>query len=186
MTHVGSRMANPPTFVELGAQVAVQDALLDQAKRFGARAYLSPGYDSGHWVGDEQYDGSLNGRIRGILVPRRVWTTSLDLLKQTVAVADETGLPMATHAAFSIIEFHEIVATYMMTPIELMDSIGMLRPTLAVGHCNFISDNPSMNYAVKNDLKLLGRTGTSISHCAINIARRGRALDRGKNTSMPA
>ena len=190
------------TFVELGAQVAVQDALLEQAKRFGARAYLSPGYDSGHWVGDEhgrldrihdeqrgltgfkvatdwikRHDGSLNGRIRGILVPRRVWTTSLDLLKQTVAVADETGLPMATHAAFSIIEFHEIVATYMMTPIELMDSIGMLRPTLAVGHCNFISDNPSMNYAVKNDLKLLGQTGTSISHCAINIARRGRALD---------
>ena len=81
MTHVGSRMANPPTFVELGAQVAVQDALLDQAKRFGARAYLSPGYDFGHWVGDEQHDGSLNGRIRGILVPRRVWTTSLDLLK---------------------------------------------------------------------------------------------------------
>jgi cytosine/adenosine deaminase-related metal-dependent hydrolase len=52
-----------------------------------------------------------------------------------------------------------------------------LRPTLAVGHCNFISDNPGMNYAVKNDLKLLGQNGTSISHCAINIARRGRALD---------
>ena len=68
----------------------------------------------------------------------------------------------------------------MMTPIELLDSIGMLRPTLAIGHCNFISDNPNMNYAVKDDLKLLGRSGTSISHCAINIARRGRILDSWK------
>jgi 5-methylthioadenosine/S-adenosylhomocysteine deaminase len=194
------------TFAELGAQVMVQDALLEQVKRFGARAYLSPGYDSGHWVGDEQgrlerihdeqrgitgfkvatewikqHDGSVGGRIRGILVPRRVWTTTIDLLKKTVTVADETGLPMATHAAFSIIEFHEIVAQYTMTPIELLDSIGMLRPTLAIGHCNFISDNPNMNYAVKNDLKLLGQTGTSISHCAINIARRGRALDSWKS-----
>jgi len=32
------------TFAELGAQVAVQDALLEQVKRFGSRAYLSPGY----------------------------------------------------------------------------------------------------------------------------------------------
>jgi 5-methylthioadenosine/S-adenosylhomocysteine deaminase len=193
------------TFVELGAQVTVQDALLEQVARFGSRAYLSPGYDSGHWVGDElgrlqrihdeqrgisgfklalewieRNDGALNGRVRGILVPRRVWTTTLDLLKQTVAFADRTGLPIATHAAFSVIEFHEIVAQYTMTPIELMDSIGMLRPTLAVGHCNFISDNPNMNYLVKQDLKLLGRSGTSISHCAINIARRGRMLNNWK------
>ena len=78
------------TFVELGAQVAVQDALLEQVKRFGSRAYLSPGYDCGHWVGDEhgrlerihdeqrgisgfkiandwiaRHDGALDGRIRG-------------------------------------------------------------------------------------------------------------------------
>ncbi len=193
------------TFAELGAQVTVQDALLEQVKRFGARAYLSPGYDSGHWVCDElgrlerihdeqrgisgfkvaldwieKNDGALNGRVRGILVPRRVWTTTLDLLKKTVEVADRTGLPIATHAAFSVIEFHEIVAQYMMTPIELMDSIGMLRPTLAIGHCNFISDNGNMNYAVKQDLKLLGQSGTSVSHCAINIARRGRMLNSWK------
>lgn len=193
------------TFAELGAQVTVQDALLEQVKRFGARAYLSPGYDSGHWVCDElgrlerihdeqrgfsgfkvaldwieKNDGALNGRVRGILVPRRVWTTTLDLLKKTVEVADRTGLPIATHAAFSVIEFHEIVAQYMMTPIELLDSIGMLRPTLAIGHCNFISDNGNMNYAVKQDLKLLGQSGTSVSHCAINIARRGRMLNSWK------
>ena len=113
-------------------------------------------------------------------MPRRVQTTTLDLLKRTVEVANQTGLPIATHAAFSIIEFHEIVAQYAMTPVELLDSIGMLRPTLAIGHCNFISDNANMNYPAKRDLELLGRSGTSISHCAINIARRARTLDNWK------
>ncbi|GAA4326377.1 amidohydrolase family protein [Pigmentiphaga soli] len=196
------------TFVELGAQVAVQDALMEQVERFGSRAYLSPGYDCGHWVGDEQgrlerindeergvsgmkvalewierNDGALDGRIRGILVPRRLQTTSLDLMKQTVEIADHTGLPIATHAAFSVIEFHEIVAQHMMTPIELLDSIGMLRPTLNIGHCNYISDNPNMNYSSHRDLELLGRAGTSISHCPINIARRARTLDNWKKYS---
>ena len=54
-------------------------------------------------------------------------------------------------------------------------------PTRFYEDPNFISDNPNMNYAVKNDLKLLGQAGTSISHCAINIARRGRALDSWKS-----
>ena len=78
---------------------------LKQVKRFGSRAYLAPGYDSGRWVGDElgrlerihdeqrgidglkiamdwieRNDGALGGRIRGLLVPRRSrprpWTCS--------------------------------------------------------------------------------------------------------------
>ena len=139
------------TFVELGAQVAVQDALLEQIKKLGSRAYLAPGYDSGHWVGDdegrlvrlhdeergvkgfeialawiERHDGELGGQVKGLLVPRRVQTTTLELLKRTVDVANETGLPIATHAAFSIIEFHENVAQYSMTPIELLNSVGLL------------------------------------------------------------
>ena len=67
-----------------------------------------------------------------------------------------------------------------MTPIELLDAIGMLRPTMKIGHCNFISDNPNMNYPASATSKLLGRTKTSISHCPINIARRGRVLDNWK------
>src|SRR5262245_32470531 len=42
------------TFVEFGSQLAVQDALLREVERLGARAYLAPGYDCGRWVGDEK------------------------------------------------------------------------------------------------------------------------------------
>jgi 5-methylthioadenosine/S-adenosylhomocysteine deaminase len=64
-----------------------------------------------------------------------------------------------------------------MTPVELLDSIGMLRPTLNIGHGNFIADNPNLNYAAGRDLELMGRAGVSVSHCPINIARRARVLD---------
>src|SRR5207245_565985 len=95
------------TFVEFGSQLAVQDALLNEVARLGARAYLAPGYDCGRWVGDEKgrlkrvrddklgldgldlavawiekNDGAAGGRVRGILVPREVETSSLELLRR--------------------------------------------------------------------------------------------------------
>ena len=204
------------TFIEYGSQLSVQLALLEEVERLGTRAYLGPGYDCGRWVSDEigrlkrvrndqrgldglkiamefidKHDNTVEGRIRGILVPREVETSSREVLERTTKVADETGLPMATHAAYSVIEFHDVVQEHMMTPIELLDEIGMLRPTLNIGHGNFIADNPNLNYAVKRDLELMGSSGASVSHCPINIARRARSLnnwrkyqDAGVNISI--
>ncbi|GLK78930.1 chlorohydrolase family protein [Methylopila turkensis] len=193
------------TFVEFGSQLKVQDALLAEVTRLGTRAYLAPGFDCGRWVGDERgrlkrtrddrlgldglktaldwiaaHDGDADGRVRGILVPREVETASVELLRRTREEADRARLPMATHAAYSVLEFHDIVREHMMTPIELLDSLGMLRPTLNIGHGNFIADNPNLNYARPQDLKLMGDAGVSISHCPINIVRRGRTLDSWK------
>ncbi len=196
------------TFIEFGSQLSVQEALLKQVERLGTRAYLGPGYDCGRWVADEKgrlkrirndelgreglktalsfiekNDGAAGGRVRGILVPREVETSSIEILEQTRDIADRTGLPIATHAAYSVIEFHDIVAEHGKTPIELLDAIGLLRPTLNIGHGNFISDNPNLNYAMKRDLELMGRARVSISHCPINIVRRGRVLNNWRKYS---
>jgi len=120
--------AGVTTFVEYGSQLRVQDALLAEVTRLGARAYLAPGYDCGRWVGDElgrlkrtrddeagmrgletalewiaKHDGAAGGRVRGILVPREVETSSMELLTRTRAAADERKLPVATHAAYSVL-----------------------------------------------------------------------------------
>jgi 5-methylthioadenosine/S-adenosylhomocysteine deaminase len=189
------------TFVEFGSNISVQKALLQQVERLGTRAYLGPGYDCGRWVGDSEgrlkrvfdpegglrgleaavafireHEGACEGRVRGILVPREVETSTVELLERTLAYADELKLPMATHAAYSVLEFHDIVREHQMTPIELLDKTGMLRPTLNIGHGNFIADDPNLNYSGARDLELMGHAGCSISHCPINIARRGRTL----------
>jgi cytosine/adenosine deaminase-related metal-dependent hydrolase len=190
------------SFVEYGSQRLIQDALKDQCVRLGVRGFLGPGYDSGRWVGDEQgrlkrvvdeanglrefaealrwieqHHGSASGLINGILVPREVETTSVDLLRRTRAAADETGLPVATHAAYSILEFHEVVREHRKTPIELLAEVGLLRPTLNIGHGNLPADSVRLNYPGARDLQLMGEAKVSISHCAINIVRRARVLD---------
>jgi len=190
------------SFVEYGSQRLIQDALMEQCMKLGVRGFLGPGYDSGRWVGDEhgrlkrivdeengqrefaeairwieRNHGAGSGLINGILVPREVETTSLDLLRMTREMADKMNMPMATHAAYSIIEFYEVVREHRKTPIELLAELDMLRPTLNIGHGNLPSDSVRLNYPGARDLKLMGEAKVSISHCAINIVRRARVLD---------
>jgi 5-methylthioadenosine/S-adenosylhomocysteine deaminase len=190
------------TFMEFGSQLRVQEALLVEVEHLGLRAYLGAGYDSGRWVGDAQgrlkrvtdeaagrkefdsaltfirrVDGSVNGRVRGLLAPREVETCSLDLLRATRAAADELHLPIVTHAAYNIIEFYEILREHRMTPVELMEHVGLLGPDLTVGHGNLIADNALLNYSGGRELELMGRHRVTVSHCPVNIARRARYLD---------
>jgi 5-methylthioadenosine/S-adenosylhomocysteine deaminase len=190
------------TFMEFGSQVRVQEALLVEVERLGLRAYLGPGYDSGRWVGgkggrltrviDEaagekefesalafirRVDGTLDGRVRGLLAPREIDTCTLDLLRATRKAADELGLPILMHAAYSVIELYETVMEHRMTPIELMDTLGLLAPDVTIGHGNIVADNGYFGYSGGRDIELMGKHRVSVSHCPVNIARRARSLD---------
>ncbi|MGH7318956.1 MAG: chlorohydrolase family protein, partial [Candidatus Rokuibacteriota bacterium] len=188
-------------FMEVGSQLRVQEALLVENERLGIRAYLGPGFDSGRWVGDERgrltrvvdeaagdkefeaacafirrVDGTGGGRVRGLLVPREAETCTLDLLRATRKAADELGVPITTHAAYSVIEFYEMLREHRATPVEVLESVGLLGPDLTIGHANLPAENYRF-FSGGRELELMARHRVSISHCPVNIARRGRSLD---------
>lgn len=190
------------TFVEFGSQLRVQQALLEQVGELGNRAYLGPGFDSGRWVGGaggklvrvidedagrrefalaldfiEKNQGAFGDRVRGILVPREIETCTVELMQAAARVAKERNLPVAIHAAYNILEVFDIIREHQMTSIELLEHVGLMSSTLNIGHGNFTADNPSLNYSGGRDLDIMGSHRCSISHCPVNIARRGRFLD---------
>jgi 5-methylthioadenosine/S-adenosylhomocysteine deaminase len=190
------------TFVEFGSQRKVQEALLQQIAELGPRAYLGPGFDSGRWLADEagklvrvmeeergqrEFELALdfidnNHRacgdlVRGIIVPREVETCTLDLMRAAAQAAKERKLPVAIHAAYNIHEVFDIIREHQMTSVELLDHVGLMSDMLNIGHGNFTVDNPLMNYSGGRDLEIMGRHRCSISHCPVNVHRRGRFLD---------
>jgi 5-methylthioadenosine/S-adenosylhomocysteine deaminase len=190
------------TFVEFGSQRRVQEALLHQIGELGPRAYLGPGFDSGRWVAGEhgklvrvleeargqrefelaldfidQNDGACGGLVRGVIVPREVETCTLDLMRAAAAAARERKMPAAIHAAYNIHEVFDIIREHQMTSVELLEAVGLMSDTLNIGHGNFTADNPLMNYSDAHDLEIMGRHRCSISHCPVNVHRRGRFLD---------
>ena len=189
------------SFMEFGSQLRVQEALLAEVERRGLRAWLGPGFDSGRWVGDargrltrvvdeaagsqelegacafiRRVHGACDGRVSGLLVPREVETCTVDLLRATRKAAGELRVPITIHAAYSVIEFQDIVHEHRMSPIELLESVGLLGPDVTIGHGNMPAESYRF-YAGGHDVELMGRHGASISHCPVNIARRGRTLD---------
>jgi 5-methylthioadenosine/S-adenosylhomocysteine deaminase len=115
--------------------------------------------------------------VRGILVPREVETCTLDLMRAAAEAARERKLPVAIHAAYNIHEVFDIIREHQMTSIELLEHVGLMSDTLNVGHGNFTADNPLVNYSGAHDLEIMGRHRCSISHCPVNVHRRGRFLD---------
>jgi len=190
------------TFVEFGSQLRVQQALLEVVGELGIRAWLGPGFDSGRWVGGEngklerrideaagqrefdlalefiaRHQGAHGDRVRGILVPREIETCTVPLMRQAAQAAREHDLPVAIHAAYNIHEVFDIIREHQMTSIELLRHVGLMSDRLNIGHGNFTADNPLASYSGSHDLEIMGSHRCSISHCPINIARRGRFLD---------
>jgi len=99
------------------------------------------------------------------------------LMRKAAAAARERDLPVAIHAAYNIHEVFDIIREHQMTSVELLRDVGLMSAKLNIGHGNFTADNPLLNYSDSHDLAIMGTHRCSISHCPVNIARRGRFLD---------
>jgi cytosine/adenosine deaminase-related metal-dependent hydrolase len=192
------------TFVEFGARAHVQHSLAEAIGVLGLRGYLGAGFNVGRWVGgdggkltrivDEEYgeqifdeavgfaksiDGKYSGRAKGLLCPTGVEMCSLEQLRQTAILSRDLDMPVACHAAYSVLEFYDIVREHRKTPIELLEEVGLLAlgERLNIGHGNLVAEYPRLAYSGGHDIDLIGAHHCSVSHCPVNIVRRARYLD---------
>ena len=64
-----------------------------------------------------------------------------ELLRATRKKADELKVPIAVHAAYNILEFYQIVTEQGLTPIELLDSVGLLARDVVIGTATFLPNH---------------------------------------------
>jgi cytosine/adenosine deaminase-related metal-dependent hydrolase len=137
------------------------------------------------------YDGSAQGRLRGMLNAAQVETCSEALLRAGKAAARDLGVPIHTHAGGNMIEFQRIMEEYRKTPIQFLADIGFLDERTLIGHGVFTTAHPWTLYPFGDDLRTLAQTGATIGHCpykygkmAMTLHSFQRYLDSGVQVAM--
>ena len=70
-------------------------------------------------------------------------------------------------------EFHQHPREHHKTPLELLHSIGFLKPDVLLGHCVFHTQHSWAHYPYVDDLKLLADSGVTVAHAPYKYAKMG-------------
>lgn len=110
------------------------------------------------------------------------YTTNLKMLEDIRQIAEERDLLFITHAAESRGELAQVREKYGQTPVEVLDTAGLLGPKTLLAHCVHLTDA---------EIARLAETGTSVAHCpssnlklASGIARVADMLQAGVNVAL--
>src|SRR5699024_8936576 len=74
----------------------------------------------------ERIEGLASPLVRAMLAPDRLETNTPDLLRRTADAGRDLDIPIRQHCCQSGLEFDRITSAYGMTPLEWMDSLGVL------------------------------------------------------------
>jgi len=104
----------------------------------------------------EAWDGQANGRITTMLGPHAPYTCTVDFLEKVMEAAGELGVGMHIHLSETRGEVEESRARHGgMSPIELMDSIGLFEFRTLAAHCVHVS---------QKDIEILSSKGVGVAH----------------------
>ncbi|MSP52477.1 MAG: N-ethylammeline chlorohydrolase [Alphaproteobacteria bacterium] len=168
----------------------------------GLRGYAGPWYSSASWnlinnfelrnkwdeqAGRRSFERALqimdeaekhpSGRLRGIHCAGTIDTVSADLLRDGIAHARSHKMPFTTHAAQSVLEFHEMTKRNGKTSIQWAESLGILGPQTIIGHGMIIDEHSWVHWHTKRDVPILAATGTTVAHCPTPFSRYGQIME---------
>jgi 5-methylthioadenosine/S-adenosylhomocysteine deaminase len=123
-----------------------------------------------------KYDGSAQGRLRGMLNAAQVETCSEPLLRAGKDAARELRVPIHTHAGGNLIEFQRIMEEYRKTPVQFLADIGFLDERTLLGHVVFTTAHAWPRYPFGDDLRVLAATGATVGHCPYKYAKMAMTL----------
>ena len=145
------RLVNGPTFTE----IVGPDGIMPENRESRARAYL------------EQYlDDPL---VCCCIQVHSTYTASRAMLERAQRLAGEYQLPFITHASESQVEVETVSSRFGMTPIEYIDSLGLLGPRTLLAHCVHLRDD---------EVALLKERGASVAHCPESNLKLGNGIAR--------
>jgi 5-methylthioadenosine/S-adenosylhomocysteine deaminase len=159
----GFRMVNGPSFADIPGFEKRQDVNYKAAVDFLDRYQGDP-------------------LIHLCMQAHSTYTTNQRMLEDIVRITKERNIGFITHASESKGELELVRDKFGKTPIEVLDSVGLLGEKTLLAHCVHLSDA---------EIERLAETHTSVSHCpssnlklSSGIARVADMVRAGVNVSI--
>jgi 8-oxoguanine deaminase len=174
----------------------------DIAGRLGLRMYLGPAYRSGINVAKadgtrdviwdetegekgladairfvQDFDGAHDGRITGCLLPCRIETVTLDIMRKTAEAAEQLDCLIRIHCLQGKTELRLLDEWYGKAPIDVLEEVGLLGPRLLSPHGVFIGGHSRNPAPYAGEIERLAAAGVSIVHCPMTSLRYGTMLE---------
>jgi 5-methylthioadenosine/S-adenosylhomocysteine deaminase len=174
----------------------------DLLAKSGLRAFLAPGYASGRWklendfelkynwdeqAGKERFEAALKlidtavqhpcGRLSGVVSPMQIDTCTAELLRASRAAAQDRKLPFTVHIAQGVSEVMEMIRRHGKTPIQWAAEQGLLGASTILGHAIFLDSHSWVRWWTKSDLKLIAENGCTVAHCPTPFVRYGQIME---------
>lgn len=103
----------------------------------------------------QRFGGTANGRVGVQLAAHAPDSCTTAFLREIRDARDATGLRVTTHLAQSSVEVERVRARDGVSPVELLDGLGLLDDRLIAAHCIWMSDD---------DIARAGRAGITVAH----------------------
>jgi len=180
----------------------IYDEWVASMAQSGIRAVFGPGFRQARWVNvndhrvdyewDEKagwrgFEGALefidtvanhpSGRFSGMIVPSQVDTCKPDLIKAAHTEAKRRGIPFQIHAAQTMVEFSEMLRRHGKSPVQWLDSLGVLDDHVILGHCIYLDHHSWTSLRTGKDLPLLAEKNVTVAHCPTVFGRTGMTLE---------
>ena len=168
----------------------------------GVRAVLAPGFRQARWINvadhrvDYEWDHQAGrqgfrqaletmdaikkygcDRLSGMIFPSQADTCDANLLIEAHAAAVDRGLPFQTHASQTMQEFSEMMRRHGKSPVQWLDSLGILDEYTILGHCIYLDHHSWTPLHTRDDLPLLAERETTVAHCPTVFGRTGMTME---------
>ncbi len=100
-------------------------------------------------------DNQDSERVKFALGPHAIYTVSKESLIWIAKYAEENNRLLHIHIAETQKEVSDCQAKYGLTPIEYLNSLGLLKPNSLLAHCVWLTEN---------DVKLIADSGATVLH----------------------
>jgi 5-methylthioadenosine/S-adenosylhomocysteine deaminase len=103
----------------------------------------------------DRWNGTFDGRASVMLAPHAIDTCSRAFLRDVNTMRRRLGVRVMTHVAQSYLEVEQVRKRDGMTPVELLDDVGLLDDGLIAAHCLVMTDD---------DIARAGRGRITVAH----------------------